>query len=223
MKTMELYNSMRVVPPEAQKKISGGRLSGMTDINPMWRIKQLTETFGPCGIGWWYVIKKEWLEHGPNEEISAFVDIDLFYKWNGETSQPIPGTGGSSFVASEKSGLYMSDECFKMALTDALGIAGKALGLGADVWFARDTTKYTQPELPPGERPAEPTSTGAISEKQEKRLFAIANAAGIDAGAVLKVLVHDYKKTSVASLSKTEYEEVCTRLQAPKQPAPNGG
>lgn len=79
-------------------------------------------------------------------------------------------------------------------------------------------------ELKPGERKpeAEPTDMSSISDKQEKRLFAIANAAGIDVGAVLKVLVHDYKKTSVKALSKAEYEEVCTRLQAPKQPTPNG-
>jgi hypothetical protein len=32
---------VRVVPNEAKKEIKGGRLSGFTDINPMWRIKTL--------------------------------------------------------------------------------------------------------------------------------------------------------------------------------------
>ena len=56
MEHMELYNSWRQVPKEAQKAITGGRLNGMTDINPMWRIQCLTERFGPCGMGWKYII-----------------------------------------------------------------------------------------------------------------------------------------------------------------------
>lgn len=59
------------------------------------------------------------------------MDIMLYYKQNGEWSDGIPGTGGSSFIAKERNGLYTSDECYKMALTDAIGVAAKALGMGA--------------------------------------------------------------------------------------------
>ena len=52
MDKMTIYESARGVPEEARKSISGGRLQGMTDINPMWRVKKLTELFGPAGIGW---------------------------------------------------------------------------------------------------------------------------------------------------------------------------
>lgn len=52
MDNLELYNKVRNVPQEAKKEIKGGRLKGMTDINPMWRIKTLTEQFGICGMGW---------------------------------------------------------------------------------------------------------------------------------------------------------------------------
>ena len=48
---LSIYNQCKTVPDEAKKEIKGGRLKGMTDINPMWRIKKLTEMFGPCGIG----------------------------------------------------------------------------------------------------------------------------------------------------------------------------
>ena len=57
MENLDIYNDLRVVPEEAKKKIEGGKLKGKTDINPMWRIKALTERFGPCGIGWKYEIK----------------------------------------------------------------------------------------------------------------------------------------------------------------------
>ncbi len=143
MENLEIYERVRQVPTSAQREIQAGRLKGKTDINPMWRIKALTEQFGPCGIGWKYTITDKRLENGANNEVSAFVDIDLFIKVDGEWSDAIPGTGGSAFVASERNGLYTSDECFKMALTDAISVACKALGFGADVYWAKDATKYT--------------------------------------------------------------------------------
>lgn len=147
MDNMQIYNMGREVPKEAQKPINAGRLKGMTDINPVWRILKLTEMFGPCGIGWKYEITREEVIPGTNGEISAFVDINLYYKWEGEWSEAIPGTGGSSFVAKEKNGLYQSDECFKMALTDALSVACKALGIGADVYWAAGRSKYSVNDL----------------------------------------------------------------------------
>lgn len=143
MENLELYNKVREVPKEAQKSIGGGRLKGMTDINPMWRIKTLTEQFGVCGFGWKYKIVDRWIETSmAKDEITANVRIELYVKMNGEWSDPIEGIGGSMLVASEKSGLYMNDECFKMALTDALSVACKALGMGADIYWQKDNTKY---------------------------------------------------------------------------------
>ena len=139
---LKVYNAVRKPPAEALKPIAGGRLKGKTDINPMWRIKALTEQFGMCGIGWKYVITRQWLETGGKEEIAAFVNIDLFIKVDGAWSDAIPGTGGSSFVAKENSGMYTSDECFKMALTDAISVACKALGFAADIYWEKDNAKY---------------------------------------------------------------------------------
>lgn len=141
---LDLYNRVRKVPKEAIKSIAAGRLKGMSDINPMWRIKMLTEEFGVCGFGWKYEIIRMWNENGGNGVISSFVHINLFVKMNGEWSEPIQGVGGSSFVTNEKNGLYTSDESFKMALTDAISVACKALGMGADVYWDKDSTKYSQ-------------------------------------------------------------------------------
>mgnify|MGYP001137884149 CR=1 FL=1 len=149
MSNLTLWDKFRKVPASAQKEIRGGRLKGMTDINPLYRFKTLTEHFGVCGVGWKYEITDKRLEQGANNEIAAFVDINLYIsdgispderKW----SEPIPGTGGSMLVAKEKAGLYTSDECFKMALTDAISVACKALGIGADVYWEKDATKYSR-------------------------------------------------------------------------------
>ena len=141
-KNMRLYNDFRNVPNEAKKSIQAGRLKGFTDINPMWRIKVFTEQFGPCGFGWYYTIDKQWLESGADGAVAAFVNISLHVKENDEWSAGIPGTGGSAFVAKESKGLYTDDEAFKKALTDAIGVAAKALGVGADVYFEKDASKY---------------------------------------------------------------------------------
>ena len=94
---LDIYNNVRAVPAEAKKEIRGGRLNGKTDINPMWRIKKLTEQFGPCGIGWKYTIDREWLETGANGEISAFMDISYV------VSRRLPfGAGNRRKMPSEK-------------------------------------------------------------------------------------------------------------------------
>lgn len=146
MDNLTIYNEVRNVPDSAKRRIEAGRLKGKTDINPMWRIKALTEKFGPCGFGWKYVITDKRLVQGANGEVAAFLDIDLFVKADGVWSDAIPGTGGSAFVAKEKNGPYTSDECFKMALTDAISVACKALGFGADVYWDADKSKYDKPE-----------------------------------------------------------------------------
>ena len=143
MDNMDVWGKLESTPKEAQKEITAGRLKGFTDINPMWRLKRLTEVFGPCGIGWKYDIVSTNVIPGANDEVAAFVNILLYYKKDGEWSEGVPGLGGSMFVAKEKNGPHTSDECFKMALSDAIGTACKALGMSADIYFSKDRSKYT--------------------------------------------------------------------------------
>ena len=142
MTNLDLYERVRSVPIEAKKKIEAGRLKGKTDINPMWRIKKLTEEFGPCGFGWYAPITEHWIEEGANGEKTANVRINLFVNMRGEWSKPIEGIGGSVLIAKETSGLRTDDDCFKKAYTDAISVACKALGFGGDVYWEKDPTKY---------------------------------------------------------------------------------
>ena len=150
MDNLAIYNACRSVPEEAQKRFNNGRFSG-TDINPMWRIKKLTETFGAAGIGWYYeVLSERAEEHG--DMTIAVVDLNLYVKHEGEWSRPIYGTGGNVLVRKGAT----SDEGYKMALTDALSVACKALGIGADIYFDKDKTKYTAATSPQDAPQAEP-------------------------------------------------------------------
>jgi hypothetical protein len=79
---------------------------------------------------------------------------------------------------------------------------------------ATDKHTSTAPDKFVDDNPFVQNMNTGISEKQVKRLFAIASKAGIDTAGVLRVLVHDYKKTSPESLTREEYDAVCTRLEA---------
>jgi hypothetical protein len=151
---LSIYNQLRAVPKEAQKSFSNGRFSG-TDINPMWRIKKLTEQFGPCGIGW-YWSEPKFTETTQGTTTSVHCTVALHIKQDNEWSQPIYGVGGNTIASTNKDGkLIVSDEAYKMAYTDAQSNAAKQIGLGADIWFDKDQTKYTaqQPQPQPQPQP----------------------------------------------------------------------
>lgn len=192
MSNLDIYEKYREVPREAQKEIKGGRMNGKTDINPMWRIKALTEQFGPCGIGWYYKPIRKWLE-SCGDEIAAFVDIELFVKADGEWSMPVSGTGGSMLRAKEKGGLYVSDECYKMATTDAISVACKQLGFGADVYWQADKTKY--------DKSAE---TDVITPKEAETIKNLCKNKGLDVAKVFNV--------PVEQLTKQQYVEALKNL-----------
>lgn len=142
MDKMTIYNAVRSVPKEAQKEYNNGRFKG-TDINPMWRIKVLTEQFGPAGFGW-YIDNVAFEDKVVAGETLTICQLDLFVKVGDEWSRPIHGVGGNRTSTKTASGNTMiSDEAEKMAYTDAISVACKALGIGADVYYQADRTKYT--------------------------------------------------------------------------------
>ncbi len=211
MGNLDLYERVREVPESAKKKILGGRLKGMTDINPMWRIKTLTEVFGVCGDGWKYeILKSNIIDAG--EEKAAFVEINLFYKKaDGAWSDPIPGTGGSMFITKERGGIHVDDECFKKSLTDAISVACKALGIGADVYWNSDRTKYTQPEAKPQQKRTEAKQQQEKSDAQQ-----LLNRAHVTAlekmcaekGVEVATICRLYKVENLSQLMNYQFENI---------------
>ena len=170
---LSIYERVRCVPKEAKKEIEAGRLKGKHDINPMWRIKALTEVFGPAGFGWYTEIVRTWTEASESGEMAVFVDINLFVKKDGEWSKPIFGNGGNKLIANEKkyeNGQqvyipYLDDDAYKKAYTDAISVAAKALGVGADVYFEKDKGKYASEAKPVSEPVAQAPSKPVLSSK----------------------------------------------------------
>lgn len=153
MEGLEIYEKMAQPPRDALREIRGGRLAGMSDINPQWRYRIMTEVFGLCGIGWKYTVDRTWTEQGADGEVFCFVQVSLFIKQGDEWSDRIPGVGGNMLISKERnrsgegSHLYNNDEAFKMSLTDALGTAMQRIGVAADVYAGKwDGSKYAQSE-----------------------------------------------------------------------------
>lgn len=192
MENMELWNRLKRPPEDALKKITGGRLKNMTDINPQWRYQAMTEVFGPCGVGWKFTVDRKWREEGSEGQAMAFADVSLYVKMDGEWSDPIPGSGGAMLVEMESKGLHTSDEGYKKAVTDALSTAMKMVGTGADIYRGFwDGSKYRHddngnggqkgnqrppanqppPQEPPpsqGPPPIQPRTTQQAQELQSK-------------------------------------------------------
>jgi hypothetical protein len=222
---LEIYEKVRAVPKEAQKTIGSGKLKGYTDINPMWRIKTLTEQFGICGVGWYYKITEKRLEKGHDDNnVAAFVDIELYVKQNGEWSQPIVGTGGSAFVQYFKTAGYAetSDECFKMALTDAISVACKALGIGADVYWAADRTKYDAPPAGDGNGKAAPKAPEAKVPPQPSTAEQIVEINQLYSAADIEKVKTYYKVKDIKELDFATAAIVITRRKKAKAGDGNG-
>lgn len=206
MDNLELYNRVRVVPDSAKKAIQAGRMKGFTDINPMWRIKTLTEEFGPCGSGWYFTVLNRWIEK-EGGEAAAFVEIELYVKYAEEWSKPIYGIGGSKLASKEKGGVYVSDECFKMATTDALSVACKHLGIGADVYFDKDSTKYSTQN---GEKKEDAGNIKKAGKQKKSDLLDLIDRKGMD----MRRVLYTYRVKSVDDLSETDCDDAIKKLKA---------
>lgn len=176
MKNMELYDKVKSVPEDAQRKIEAGRLKGMTDINPMWRIEVLTREFGACGRGW-KVEDVFFSETVYDEEAVIRCELKLYYfdKELGDWSAPVFGVGAAKSKVKETKGIYTDDEAVKKAYTDALSVACKALGIGAEIYrYGKSTgSKYERKEQAeedgkPTEKPTEKAVEKPAPQKWEK-------------------------------------------------------
>lgn len=150
---MDVWNSLCETDVAYTKRASRGNWQ-FTDINPAWRMKRLTEIFGPVGIGWGYTIHERWREVWGKAADCCYVRLSLWYVLGGvryETPEQIGGTQVD----------YSPDECWKMSITDALGKCAMSLGLAADVYLGTFDTKYRDLHAAPATTPASKPRTAA--------------------------------------------------------------
>lgn len=140
---LKVWNSVKQTPNQFLKEIKFGYLKGKSDINPQWRLMAMTQAFGTVGHGWTYRIARTWSESAPDGTVMAFAEVAVKTKVDGEWGEEFFGIGGSTIVDKNKNGLQANDEGYKKAVTDALGVAFKAVGIAADIYLGNfDGSKY---------------------------------------------------------------------------------
>ena len=140
---LKVWNAVKQVPPSFLKPIGFGKLKGKSDINPQWRIMAMTQAFGVVGHGWTYRIVRTWNESAPDGSVMCFAEVAVKTKIDGEWGQEFGGIGGSNSIEKNKNGLVANDDGYKMAVTDALSVAFKAVGIAADIYMGNyDDSKY---------------------------------------------------------------------------------
>ncbi len=220
MDNMEIYSRVRAVPENAQKRFDNGRFSG-TDIKPMWRIKMLTEVFGPSGIGWYIDDVRHWNETFQDGTVATFVELNLYVKLDGEWSRPIYGMGGNSSAMTNKDNKYIvDDEGYKKAYTDAISVACKALGIGADIYYSEDavdkSSKYAQYYEYTSNAPAPAKTKVQTPENPRKGLITndqlITIQTNCNADEIGK-LCEKYKVANIADLTSVQGAVVCRQLE----------
>jgi len=244
MDNMELYNKVKTPPEGATKPITGGNLKGYTEINPQWRIQAMTETYGPCGVGWWYEITEEKTFNCPDGKIMLFLEVALYFidPESGQRSEPVYGWGGDFIIDKNKNGLVANDEAYKMAETDALGNAMKALGVGADVYmgagkFAKGSnpdggnsyegSKYSndnysdRKESGPAPRQQQPAAqTSGTDRRNEHGELLITNAQqkrmfALSNGnqEIVKQVIMKSGYVKTADVTRHDYNKICDEIQ----------
>lgn len=172
---LQIYESLSKPPKTALREITEGTLKGKTDINPQWRYKAMTETFGLVGLGWKYEILDLWHEPGAGNEVLCFAKVAVFIRdpETKEWSDPIVGVGGSKLINDFNRGPKSNDEGYKMAVTDAFSTSLKMLGVAADIYAGLwDGSKYNETPTPKNEnkqKPAQekPELAGGPDTKEE--------------------------------------------------------
>ena len=224
MKNMELYDRVKSVPEDAQRTIGAGRLKGMTDINPMWRIEVLTREFGACGKGW-KITDVKFDERPYDEEtvISCSLNLVYFDQAFGDWSAPVFGVGAAKSRIKEKGGIYIDDEAVKKAYTDALSVACKALGIGAEIYrYGKSTgSKYDNKEQSeenekPAEKPVEkpaPCKSGKSRVFTQADIYELSRRLGRTVEST-ELYSADHYGTSIAALKREQMDELGNMLWA---------
>ena len=175
---LDIFNKGFNVPKDATKPFNNGRFKG-TDINRMWRIKVLTDMFGPAGVGWdWQIVETSTHKLEQDDRVVIFAKGELKI-WDYSTkmwSKPIIGYGGNDLVQSNKNGCRINDDAYKMVDTDAFGHACSKLGIGGSVYWD-EGSKYTLEKAEdetnqgfvPKSKPYKITQDGEKADKDRKK------------------------------------------------------
>jgi hypothetical protein len=135
---LKLWESVEKTDPKYTKAFSkAGGFSG-TAINATYLVRKATELWGPMGGTWGPEVVDEKYVPGAEGTIIHVLRINLRYPQG-----VVPSFGQTTFVGTNKNGLFTDEEAPKKSLTDATTKALSWLGFSADVFLGLyDDNKY---------------------------------------------------------------------------------
>src|SRR5271154_6824450 len=100
---MRIWDALgRTDPAHTKQFTRAGGFRG-TAVKPMWANKQMTEFFGPCGLGWG-PDRPEYQVIHTADEILVFCTVGIWYL-DGSNRAQVFGVGGDKVVIKGKEGL----------------------------------------------------------------------------------------------------------------------
>jgi hypothetical protein len=135
---LKLWQSVEKTDPKYTKAFTkGGGFSG-TAINATYLIRKATELWGPMGSTWGPEVVDDKYVPGGDGTIIHVLRINLRYPQGS-----VPSFGQTTFVGTNKNGMFTDEEAPKKSLTDATTKALSWLGFSADVFLGLyDDNKY---------------------------------------------------------------------------------
>lgn len=160
---MHIWNQVCKTDPDFTKEV--GFRGGFTSIDPQYQLQRMTETFGPCGMGWGYEAE-DWEIRLDDENIITKVTVRVW--WRDEAGE-IRFLGPVTTTAMLVDGGRVDLDACKKATTDALTKSYSRLGVNADVFLGQfDDPEYVEQ--------LHREKAGPATAEQLKQIKAIAKA-----------------------------------------------
>lgn len=215
------WNALGRTDPEHTKPFQrAGGFRG-TAIKPIWIELQLTEHFGPAGIGWG-MDKPEFQLVPAGEELMVYCTVALWYSDPSVDRAYVWGVGGDKVVTKQQRGLFADDEAFKKAYTDALSNAMKHIGVAADVHMGRfDDSKYvgeTKRAFARGDKMSADAIRTTLDPGLAIKAYGAARA-GLDHLAAFWDTLRPSQKAALKPLLDTELKPLAAQIDTEQNPA----
>lgn len=138
----ELWNRVCVTDPAAVKPITGKQYSGNSP-KPYWIVQRLTEEFGPCGLGWGYIVLNERMERMTETDILHIAVVRFWYVLDGKRGEVEQIGQTKAAYKTSKGSILVDEDAPKKSVTDALVKCASYIGFAGDIFSGRwDDSKY---------------------------------------------------------------------------------
>lgn len=144
MKTMELWNRVKVTDPSAVKKITGKPYQGDSP-KPYWLIQRATEEFGPCGEGWGVEVKSEGFHRMTDTDVMHTAVVTVWYMRDGKRCAVEQMGQTKACYAKISGGMMVDEDAGKKSVTDGMVKCLSMIGFAGDIFSGQwNDSKYIE-------------------------------------------------------------------------------